>query len=109
MSYREDTNDTRYSPAEKVFKFFKKNGCKVNFYDPIVNFWNYPKSYSIDKKNLKDFQVYVYLTKHKSFEKLKILHKKNSLILDLNHVLNKRKKLEILKSKNHESYFIGSK
>ena len=109
VSYREDTNDTRYSPAEKVFKFFKKNGCKVYFYDPIVNFWNYSKSYSIDKKNLKDFQVYVYLTKHKSFEKLKILHKKNSLILDLNHVLNKRKKLEVLKSKKHESYFIGSK
>ena len=23
VSYREDTNDTRYSPAEKVFKFLK--------------------------------------------------------------------------------------
>ena len=109
VSYREDTNDTRYSPAEGVFKFFKRNGCEVSFYDPNVDYWEYIQRHSIKKKNLKNFDVYVYLIKHASFKNLKILHKKKSIILDLNHVLDKKKRLQILKTKNYESYFIGSK
>ena len=109
VSYREDTNDTRYSPAEGVFNFFKKMSCKLNFYDPIVNYWEYTNSYSTEKKDLKNFDVYVYLIKHQTFKKLNIVYKNKSLILDLNHVLEKQKRLKILKNKNYESYFIGSK
>ena len=109
VSYREDTNDTRYSPAERVFDFFKKMKCKTSFYDPIVNYWDFTDSYSIEKKDLKNFDVYVYLIKHQSFKKLNISYKNRSLILDLNHVLERNKKLKISKSKNYESYFIGSK
>jgi UDP-N-acetyl-D-glucosamine dehydrogenase len=109
VSYREDTNDTRYSPAEGVFEFFKKMNCKTSFYDPIVNYWDFTDSYSIEKKLLNNFHVYVYLIKHQSFKKLNIPHKKNSLILDLNHVLENKKKVKILNNKNYDSYFIGSK
>ena len=109
VSYREDTNDTRYSPAEGVFDFFKKMRCELNFYDPIVNYWEYLDSYSIEKKDLNNFDVYVYLIKHQSFKRLSIIYKKKSLILDLNHVLERKKKLKISKNKNYKSYFIGSK
>ena len=109
VSYREDTNDTRYSPAEGVFDFFKKIRCKVQFYDPVVNFWKYANGYSIKKKYLNNFDVYVHLTKHQFFKELNVPYKKNSLIFDLNHTLNMKKRLEILKNKNYESYFIGSK
>ncbi len=109
VSYREDTSDTRYSPAESVFAFFKKMHCKISFYDPVVNYWEYAKNYSIKRNFLSNFDVYVYLVSHKSFKKLKIKYKNKSLILDLNHVLEKKKKLEILKNKNYESFFIGSK
>ena len=109
VSYREDTNDTRYSPAEGVFDFFKKIRCKVQFYDPVVNFWEYANGYSIKKKYLNNFDVYVHLTKHQFFKELNVPYKKNSLIFDLNHTLNMKKRLEILKNKNYESYFIGSK
>jgi UDP-N-acetyl-D-glucosamine dehydrogenase len=109
VSYREDTNDTRYSPAEGVFDFFKKMRCELNFYDPIVNYWEYLDGYSIEKKDLNNFDVYVYLIKHQSFKRLSIIYKKKSLILDLNHVLDKKKKLKISKNKNYKSYFIGSK
>ena len=109
VSYREDTNDTRYSPAEGVFNFFKKMKCKTSFYDPIVNYWDFTNSYSIEKKNLNNFDVYVYLIKHQSFKKLNILYKKNSLVLDLNHVLENKKKSKISNNKNYDSYFIGSK
>ena len=53
VSYKEDTNDTRFSPAEKVYNFLKKKNCKLSFYDPIVNYWEYTKGYSVNKKNLK--------------------------------------------------------
>jgi len=109
VSYREDTNDTRYSPAEGVFDFFKKMKCKTSFYDPIVNYWDFTDSYSIEKKDLKNFDVYVYLIKHQSFKKLNIPYKKKSLILDLNHVLERNKRSRISKNKNYKSYFIGSK
>ncbi len=109
VSYREDTNDTRYSPAEGVFNFFKKMRCKTSFYDPIVNYWDFTDSYSIEKSDLKKFDVYVFLIKHQSFKKLNIPFKKKSLILDLNHVLEGNKRLRISKSKNYSSYFIGSR
>ena len=109
VSYREDTNDTRYSPAERVFDFFKKMRCEISFYDPIVNYWDFNNKYSIAKKDLKNFDVYVFLIKHQSFKKLNIPFKNKSLILDLNHVIDKNKRLRISKSKNYTSYFIGSK
>jgi len=108
VSYKEDTNDTRFSPAEKVYDFFKKRNCNVSFYDPIVNYWEYTKDYSINKKDSKIFDVYVYLVKHQLFKKLNIIFKKNSLILDLNHVLDDKEKLKIKKNKNFKNYFIGS-
>ncbi len=109
VSYKEDTNDTRFSPSEIVSNFFKNLNCKVNFYDPLVNYWEYTKSYSIQKKNLNKFDVYVYLVRHKALNNLNIEYKKKSIILDLNHVLEKKKKLKILKNRNCKSYFIGSK
>jgi nucleotide sugar dehydrogenase len=109
VSYREDTSDTRYSAAEGVFTFFKKMHCNINFHDPAVHYWEYARDYSIKKNFLNNFDVYVYLVKHKSFKKLKINYKNKSLILDLNHVLERKKKLDILKNKRYESFFIGSK
>ena len=76
VSYREDTNDTRHSSAEKVYNFLKKMKCKISFYDPFVNYWNYANSYSIKKGNLKNFDVYIHLIKHKLFKNLKIDYKK---------------------------------
>ena len=107
VSYKEDTNDSRFSPAEKVYDFFKKRNCNISFYDPIVRYWEYIKDHSINKKEVKNFDVYVYLVKHQSFKKFNIIYKKKSLILDLNHVLDNKKKSKIEKNKNLKSYFIG--
>ena len=53
--------------------------------------------------------IYVYLIKHQSFKNLNIKYKNKSLIIDLNHVLETKKRIKILKNKNYQSYFIGSK
>ena len=66
--------------------------CKISFYDPFVNYWNYVNSYSIKKGNLKNFDVYIHLIKHKLFKNLKIDYKKNSLILDLKQYISWDKK-----------------
>ena len=87
----------------------KKMRCKTSFYDPIVNYWDFTNGYSIEKNFLNDFDVYVYLIKHQSFKKLNIQYKKNSLVLDLNHVIENKKRSKISNNKNYESYFIGSK
>ena len=54
VSYREDTNDTRHSPAEGVHDFFRKMGCRLKFYDPGVNYWEYTDNHSIEKKYLDE-------------------------------------------------------
>ena len=109
VSYRQDTNDTRHSPAENVFDFLKKMKCNVNFFDPNVGYWDYIEKKTVSKNKIKNFDVFIYLIKHKIFKDLKIGFKKNSIILDLNHVLDKNKKEKILLNKNLKSYFIGSK
>ena len=109
VSYRQDTNDTRHSPAENVFDFLKEMKCNISFFDPNVGYWDYVKQKTVRKKEIKNFKVFIYLTKHKIFKDLKISYKKNSVILDLNHVLDKNKKEKILLNKNLKSYFIGSK
>jgi nucleotide sugar dehydrogenase len=108
VSYKEDTNDTRFSPAEKVYDYFKKLNCDLSFFDPIVKYWQYNNSFSVNKKSLDKYDVYVYLIKHQSLNKLNIKYKKRSLILDLNHVLDYRKKLKIINNKSYKNYFIGS-
>ena len=109
VSYKEDTNDTRFSPAEKVYDYFKRLNCDLSFFDPLVSYWEYTNSYSVNKKTLDKYNVYVYLIKHQSFDKLNISYKKGSLILDLNHVLDDKRKLKIIKNKYYKKYFIGSK
>ena len=109
VSYKEDTNDTRFSPAEKVYNFLKKKKCKLSFFDPIVNYWQYSKDFSINKKYLNNFDIYIYLVKHQTFRSLDINYKKRSIILDLNHVLDEKKKTKISRNKNYKSYFIGSR
>ena len=97
-----------YFHHEKVHSFLKKKNCKLSFYDPIVNYWKYSGAYTISKKHLRNYDVYIYLVRHQVFKNLKINFKRNALILDLNHVLDPQKR-ENLKNKNYKSYFIGSK
>jgi len=107
VSYREDTNDTRHSPARAVYKYFKKLKCKIKFFDPVVDYWDYCKKKSIEKSNFNKFDIYVHLINHKYFHKLKFVYKKRSIILDLNHVINAANRKKI-KNDKHSTYFIGS-
>ena len=90
--------------VEYIIRYCIKKYVSRTYYS-----WDFIDGYSIEKKDLENFDVYVYLIKHQSFKKLNIPYKKKSLILDLNHVLERNKRLRISNSKNYKSYFIGSK
>ena len=40
VSYREDVADTRFSPAEKIYKELKSQGANIECHDPYVEWWN---------------------------------------------------------------------
>jgi UDP-N-acetyl-D-glucosamine dehydrogenase len=39
IAYREDVADTRYSPAESVYRELVSRGARVDVHDPFVTFW----------------------------------------------------------------------
>ena len=82
LTYKKDVADLRNSLSIKVFQSLKRNFLKFNCYDPLIN-EIYKKKYSlIKKKDIKNFDVYIVLTKHKSIKKsLKLL--KNKKIIDI--------------------------
>ena len=82
LTYKKNVADLRNSLSIKVFQSLKKNFQKLNSYDPLINHI-YRKRYSlIKKKDIKNFDVYVVLTKHKSIQEL-LETLKNKKIIDI--------------------------
>ena len=110
VSYKEDINDTRYSPTELLFRQLKKNGAIVATHDPIVSYWNETgmkvlKSYN----NMNSYDAIVFTVRHEEYKKinfLKKLTKKNALIVDAHKVLSE-KQHKILKDKKYKLISIG--
>ena len=110
VSYKEDINDTRYSPTEMLFRKLKKSNAIVTVHDPMVTFWNemgikVSKSYP----NMNSFDAIVFTVRNEEYKKInfkKKINKKNILIMDANNVLSE-KQHKILKEKNYNLISIG--
>lgn len=105
LTYKADTDDTRYSPALNIIEELSKKGVKINAYDPkgmekakqmlskealaSINFFNDP--YSI----FNNVELLVIATEWNEFKKLdyekiyNLLNKK--IILDFRNILDKTK------------------
>ena len=70
ITYKKNVADLRNSLSIKVFHSLKRNFYKCNCYDPLINKIHKKKYLLIEKKNIKNFDVYIVLTKHDSFKKL---------------------------------------
>ena len=82
LTYKKNVADLRNSLSIKVFQSLKRNFQKLKSYDPLINHI-YRKKYSlIKKKDIKNFDVYVVLTKHKSIQEL-LESLKNKKIIDI--------------------------
>ena len=73
ITYKENVDDLRESPALKIINFLRKKVRNISIYDPLNKSLN-----NISKKNLKNFKfdLVIFLVKHDSFIKLKIKSKK---------------------------------
>ena len=102
-TYQADVDDLRNSASVPIFKFFKRKKIKILIIDPICS---KKKIFGFDlknKTNLKDFNVIIFLVKHQEFKNINLKTiKKNSIVIDLNNVLNnnqiktlKRKKINL--------------
>lgn len=82
LTYKKNVADLRNSLSIKVFQSLKKKFYKLNCYDPLIDKIHKKKYLLIDKKNIKNFDVYIVLTKHDSIKKL-IRSLKNKKIIDV--------------------------
>ena len=104
VSYREDTNDMRYSPAVDLLKAIKLKGAKVSIYDPY-----YTSANNSDKLDFIDcfktnFDIILFCVAHSEFKKISLKSLKNKIIFDLNRVLTDNQKNSINKRKNNSFY-----
>ncbi len=105
VSYREDVGDTRYAPAEKLYRKLANDGLSVDVHDPYVDEWpELPQAKFIELiENLQDYDCLVLGVKHNCYLNLSaqdIINatKEDTLIVDANNILDDEKILEILKS-----------
>ena len=111
VSYRQDVDDTRYSPSETLVSEMIKKGAFISCHDPYVSYWD-ELDIPITSEFLEasSFDAIVFAVPHKQYHGLSInswLEGAN-LILDANGVFNsKQRKLIRSKGVRIESIGIG--
>ena len=91
VSFKENTNDTRFSPCFIIERYLKEAKFDVKLSDPFVKGKNIiPDPYQA----LKDSDIIVILTKHDVYKNLDLktfcsLMKKQSLIIDTRDLINR--------------------
>jgi UDP-N-acetyl-D-glucosamine dehydrogenase len=103
MTYKEDIGDIRFSPSIVLAKKLIKEKSNIFFYDPLIKNVNEKKFryFNIYKEKM-DFDIKIFTVKHKNFFTKKFENNfllKNSIIFDLNNVLEE-KKIKEIKKKN---------
>jgi UDP-N-acetyl-D-glucosamine dehydrogenase len=73
MAYKPDVDDLRESPGLEIYEQFKKNGAKVDYYDPHAHhFVNKARqsvhSIDYDLERFRSYDCFVLITNHKSFD-----------------------------------------
>ena len=82
LTYKKNVADIRNSLSIKVFQSLKKNFKKLNCFDPLINQSSNKKYLLINKNNIKNFDVYVILTKHDHTNRI-LRSLKNKIIIDI--------------------------
>lgn len=87
LSYREDVDDTRFSPSESVYRDLINSGAKVELHDPLVKWWGEVElKVSNTFPNLNIFDAIIFAVPHSQYQNLNLLelieNKKSVYILD---------------------------
>ena len=110
LTYREDVEDTRFSPSLKLIDFFKGKFKKICCHDPMLSSIDLERIYF--EKTLpdaKDFDLIVLTVSHQEYKNINYftwLEKFNGLLIDSNNVLEKTQ-ISNLKKLNLKLKIIG--
>lgn len=95
LAYKKNVDDTRESPAFRLWTLFEEKGAKVDYYDPycpmVPKIREYPQYCgikSIDITNAKPYDVVIIATAHDSVDHTKVA-KLGKLVVDTRNALPK--------------------
>ena len=80
LSYKPDIDDTRESPALKIWKLFEEKNIDVMYHDPYVTEMNGERSVEITEDTVRDLDAIVITTDHTNIEYKKIAELKKPVI-----------------------------
>ncbi len=101
ITYRQDVQDTRYSPSLKLIDLFKENFKKIYCHDPMLN--SFDSNEIIFEKRLPNpekFDLIVLAVSHQEYKDINYdiwLGKFNGLLVDSNNVLSKEQISKLMK------------
>ena len=102
ISYKEDVDDTRFSPSVELAKKLKKKGVNLEIYDPLFNKYNLLSFNFVESMNFSKYDYVLFCVGHKEIKNLNLnnLHKKpiyfdlNNIFKNINYKILKKKKIK---------------
>jgi UDP-N-acetyl-D-glucosamine dehydrogenase len=80
LAYKADIDDTRESPALKIWRLFEEKNIGVSFHDPYVSEMNGAKSVELSAENIRDMDAIVITTNHTNIEYQKLAEMEKPVI-----------------------------
>ncbi len=109
LTYKEDTNDMRFSPAINFLKKLQTKCGKLSVYDPYIKKKDIKlKKINIIKNINSSFDIIIFCVAHSKFKNLPLKKIINKKIFDLNRVLSFKQK-KLLRSQKNKLFLLGSK
>ncbi len=109
LTYKEDVSDIRHSPAIKLFNILKNKTKNICCIDPLIQKENWKKFGVVKKVNFKKIDIIIMCVKHNQFKTIPLKKfRKNSIVFDLNNVLNLNQ-IKVLSKNKIRNYILGYK
>ena len=108
-TYKEDVDDTRFSPSENIAKELINKKANLFIIDPLLKKWNeLPKLKILKNIDISKMDMLVFAVKHNKFKKIDFKRiKRNTIIIDANNCLTKNQ-IRIIKNKKNKFLSITS-
>lgn len=101
VSYRQDVEDTRYSPTEIFVREGVCRGAEIVCQDPMVTYWNELEMAVLrEMPPFTGFDAVVFTVQHKDYQKLQFKARQfdpGTVVFDANRVLSDRQREDIMK------------
>lgn len=90
LTYKQDIDDVRQSPATKIFRLMKENGAEVYYNDPYISSYNDAKevyeSTELTKESLEDKDIVIVTTMHSTYD-YEFIQKHSKVVFDTKNAM----------------------